>query len=58
MNEDSVPERDRVKEPATEKGELFMVGRVDRTGRRIVFVNEPAEAPFPGPWELHAVFTI
>lgn len=40
------------------KSSLFMVGRIDRKGRRVVFVNEPAAAPFPGPWELHAVFTI
>lgn len=37
---------------------LFVVGRIDKQGRRIVFVNEPAQAPFPGPFELHAVITI
>ncbi|MEX2582225.1 MAG: hypothetical protein WD766_03080 [Gemmatimonadota bacterium] len=42
----------------TSKSELFMVGRIDKKGQRIVFVNEPARAPFPGPWELHAVFTV
>jgi hypothetical protein len=42
----------------SEKSALFMVGRIDKQGRKIVFVNEPAQAPFPGPFELHAVFTI
>jgi hypothetical protein len=37
---------------------LFVVGRIDKQGRRLVFVNVPGEAPFPGPWDLHAVFTI
>lgn len=37
---------------------LFMVGRIDKKGRRVVFVNEPMAAPFPGPWELHAIFTV
>jgi hypothetical protein len=37
---------------------VFVVGRIDKTGRRVVFVNEPAQPPFPGPWELHAVFTL
>jgi hypothetical protein len=41
-----------------EKSSLFLVGRIDKQGRKIVFVNEPALPPFPGPWELHAVFTI
>lgn len=37
---------------------VFLIGRIDKRGRRIVFVNEPAAAPFPGPWELHAVITV
>jgi hypothetical protein len=41
-----------------QKSGLFMVGRIDKEGRKIVFVNEAALPPFPGPWELHAVFTI
>lgn len=41
-----------------EKSALFMVGRINKSGRRIVFVNEPARPPFPGPFELHAVFTL
>lgn len=41
-----------------EKSKVFLVGRINKQGRRIVFVNEPAPAPFPGPWELHAVITI
>jgi hypothetical protein len=40
------------------KSFLFLVGRLRGSSRRIVFVSEPAEAPFPGPWELHAVITI
>jgi hypothetical protein len=41
-----------------EKSAVFVVGKITKHGRRVVFVNEPAEAPFPGPWELHAVITI
>lgn len=37
---------------------VFMVGRIDKQGTRIVFVNEPVRAPFPGPWDLQAVFTV
>jgi hypothetical protein len=40
------------------RSSLFLIGRIDKSGKRIVFVNEPARAPFPGPWELHAVFTV
>jgi hypothetical protein len=40
------------------KSEVFLVGRIDKRGRRVVFVNQPAVAPFPGPWELHAVITV
>jgi len=40
------------------KSELFLVGRINKSGKRIVFVNEPAVAPFPGPWELYAVITV
>ena len=35
---------------------LFMVGRISKGERRILFVGEPAPAPFPGPWELRAIF--
>jgi hypothetical protein len=41
-----------------EKPTVFVVGRIARGERRIVFVNEPAPPPFPGPWELQAVITI
>ena len=34
---------------------VFMVGRIDKRGRRVVFVNEPVAAPFPGPWDLAAM---
>ena len=51
------PERDGDMMDGT-KVALFVVGRIDKRGTRIVFVNEPAQPPFPGPWELHAVFTL
>jgi hypothetical protein len=34
---------------------LFLVGRIARGERRVVFVKKPAPAPFPGPWELRAL---
>lgn len=37
---------------------LWVIGRIDKRGSRVVFMNEPAEAPFPGPWELQAVITV
>ena len=40
------------------KSNIFLIGRIDKQGRRIVFVNEPARPPFPGPWDLQAVFTV
>jgi hypothetical protein len=40
------------------KSEVFVFGRIDKKGRRIVFVNEPVRPPFPGPWELRAVITL
>ena len=40
------------------KTSLFVVGRLDKRGRQIVFVNEVVAAPFPGPWDLQAVITI
>lgn len=41
-----------------QKTSLFVVGTLGKRGRRIVFVNEPVAAPFPGPWDLQAVITI
>jgi hypothetical protein len=35
---------------------LFVVGRIVKGESRLVFVQTPAPAPFPGPWELRAVF--
>lgn len=35
---------------------LFVVGRIVKGERRLVFVRTPAPPPFPGPWELRAVF--
>jgi hypothetical protein len=40
------------------KHEVFVIGRINKQGRRMVFLSEPAAAPFPGPWELAAVFTL
>jgi len=37
---------------------LFLIGKIDKRGRQMVFVTEPAPAPFPGPWDLRAVVTI
>jgi hypothetical protein len=37
------------------KTSLFIIGRIDKQGRRIVFVREPARPPFPGPWAVRAV---
>ena len=36
--------------------ELFVVGRITKGERRLIFVRPPAQPPFPGPWELRAVF--
>jgi hypothetical protein len=41
---------------ATDKHALFVVGRIVKGERRLVFVRKPAPAPFPGPWDLRAVF--
>ncbi|HET7273670.1 MAG TPA: hypothetical protein VFI91_00730 [Longimicrobiaceae bacterium] len=36
---------------------IFVVGRISHGERRMVFVDVPARAPFPGPWEVRAVFS-
>lgn len=36
--------------------ELFVVGRISKQGSRLVFVRPPERPPFPGPWEVRAVF--
>lgn len=36
---------------------LFVVGRIAKGERRVVFVRTPPPPPFPGPWELRAIFT-
>ncbi|CAN5673112.1 hypothetical protein BH23GEM6_BH23GEM6_10230 [soil metagenome] len=38
------------------KHSIFVVGRMVKGESRLVFVKNPAPAPFPGPWELRAVF--
>ena len=35
---------------------LFLVGRIVKGERRLVFVRRPPPAPIPGPWELRALF--
>lgn len=40
------------------KSTLWVIGRIDKMGRRVVFMNEPAAAPIPGPWDLKAVITV
>lgn len=34
---------------------LFVIGRISKGERRLVFVKTPPPPPFPGPWELRAV---
>lgn len=36
---------------------LFIVGRITKAERRVLFVRTPPPPPFPGPWELRAIFT-
>jgi hypothetical protein len=35
---------------------LFVVGRISKGERRFIVLRPPARPPFPGPWELRAVF--
>ncbi len=36
---------------------LFVVGRISKGERRMIFLRPtPACAPFPGPFELRAIF--
>jgi len=35
---------------------LFVVGRISKGERRLIFLKTPVRAPFPGPWELRAIF--
>lgn len=35
---------------------LFVVGRISKGERRILFVTPAPRPPFPGPWELRAIF--
>jgi hypothetical protein len=36
---------------------LFIVGRITKGERRLLFVRPPARPPIPGPWEVRAIFT-
>lgn len=35
----------------------FVIGRLSKDGRRILVLRPVTPPPFPGPWELRAVFT-
>ena len=35
---------------------VFVVGRISKGEKRLVFARSVAAPPFPGPWELRAVF--
>ncbi len=34
----------------------FVVGRIARDGKRMIVLESATPAPFPGPWDLCAVF--
>ncbi len=34
----------------------FVVGRIARDGKRMMVLESATPAPFPGPWDLRAVF--
>jgi hypothetical protein len=34
---------------------LFAVGRLDKRGTRIIFLQPPPPPPIPGPWELRGI---
>ncbi len=36
---------------------LFLLGRLDKQGSRIVFLQPAPPPPIPGPWELRGVCT-
>jgi len=40
----------------TTQHSLFVVGRITKGERRLIFLRTPVQPPFPGPWELRAVF--
>ena len=35
---------------------VFVVGRISKGEKRLVFARSVVAPPFPGPWELRAVF--
>ena len=35
---------------------LFLVGRISKGERRLIFLRTPSQPIFPGPWELRAIF--
>ena len=36
--------------------DLFVIGRISKGEKRLMFPHSAAKAPFPGPWEVRAVF--
>jgi hypothetical protein len=34
----------------------FVIGRLSKDGNRILILRPATPEPFPGPWELRAVF--
>lgn len=35
----------------------FVVGRINKDGRRMMVLEPATPPPIPGPWDLRAVFT-
>jgi len=35
---------------------LFVVGRITKGERRMIFLRVPEQPVFPGPWDLRAIF--
>jgi hypothetical protein len=35
---------------------VFVVGRISKGEKRLVFAKSVVAPPFPGPWELRAIF--
>ena len=35
---------------------LFVIGRITKGERRLIFLRTTSSTVFPGPWELRAIF--
>lgn len=35
---------------------LFVVGKITKGERKMIFLRAPLRPVFPGPWELRAIF--